>query len=152
VVAGRAVIGKKRQTHADQKEADMTVNEAIERMIKLAVRRHNDGIPDHVICFNADGTEVPWKEVFAASPKKKQGHVEGAIPTPGKGYFCDILLNSLATNTDEERITFTVRSPTSTKQAIYVQPHNGAGYFAHGSSLDVDAETTAAILAIGHKL
>ncbi|MGJ5022315.1 hypothetical protein [Bradyrhizobium oligotrophicum] len=129
----------------------MTPGDAIERMIKLAMSRHTDGIPDHLICFDKEGNEIEWTTVLAESPKDKVGDREVVTPTPGVGYFCHIILNGSHTTMAEERITFTVRTPTFEHKADYVQPRAGAGYFVQPPP-NADDETTASLLAIGRKL
>jgi hypothetical protein len=128
----------------------MTPSEAIERMIKLATRRHTDGMPDHLICFDAEGNEVEWAKVMAASPKKKVGELDVYNPTPGTGYFCDIVLKGFETNAKEERVTFEIRSPAFAHKATYVQPHMGVGYFAVAVP-NPDEKTAAVLVAIGQK-
>ena len=129
----------------------MSVTGALEKLAKLAIRRHTDGIPDHIICFDQQGDEVTWAEVLAASPKEKQGLAEVVVPTPGTGYYCDIVLKKLNSNADGETHTFLFRSSTFQQMIEFVQPTKGAGYFKYGQA-SADAPTIAVLEAIDKKL
>jgi hypothetical protein len=129
----------------------MSVSDAIEKMVKLALRRHNEGIPKHIICFDQDGSELPWPEVVELSPKGKQGELETVMPTPGTGYFCDILLQESRYEPDKETHTFRVRSPTLDKTATYVQPSQGTAHITLGPT-DIDEQTAAVLNKVSGKL
>ena len=129
----------------------MSATRALEKLVKLAIRRHTDGIPDYIICFDTQGDEVSWADVSAASPKGKQGELETVTPTPGMGYFCDIVLKGLNASAEGERQTFLFRSPNFQQSIEFIQPTQGAGYLKHGP-LNADASTIAVLEAIDKNL
>jgi hypothetical protein len=85
----------------------MTPTDAIEKMIKQALRRHTNGVPDHIIFFDANGNEIEPAKVAAAGPKEVVGGIENYKPALGIGYLCDIHLDRLL----EPQMSDASRSP-----------------------------------------
>jgi hypothetical protein len=60
---------------------------------RLVLDHHQHALsPDrkYIVCFDADGGEVPFEEVFAATPKEKHGEAEAISPTPGVGHYAHL--------------------------------------------------------------
>ena len=119
----------------------------IEKLVKLALKRHDEGIPSYVICFDDTGVEVPWSHVFEVSQKGKQGGLEYVEPTPGTGYFCHIQLKTF----NPERCTFELAAPGFSQTVTFVQPPAGAATIATGE-LPSDVRILAVLSAIGKSL
>lgn len=108
----------------------MNPTDAIEHLIKLALRRHDDGLPNLILYFDRDGKEVSSKTVGQASPKGKQGELETYTPKPGVGYFGHVRLADSSTEAATgEKHRFEIATPTMELTSTYVQPWKGAAHF-----------------------
>lgn len=124
---------------------------AIQKMVRLALVRHRNGVVDYCICFDKEGVEVSWKKVVATSKKEKTVQIETGTPQPGIGYWCHICLRVSSSNEQEERLTFEIATPSWRGIAFYVQPQSVTARIV-ASAPPTNTTDVAVLAKIGHSL
>jgi hypothetical protein len=125
---------------------------AVEKLVKFAIKRHDQGLPALHLYFDEQGVEVPWEVVRAATPMQKQGNLEFFTPKPGRGYFGHIRLEG--TNVDANtgyKYNFEIETPTCQIRSAYLQPLSGSGYIV-GNIGALDAPSGNFLAAIDRSL